>query len=575
MNLLLELTKKGIIDKKKASLLEKEAKTSGQSDEELILQKRIVAEDFLFGLKSEALKVPLKYFSPDEVALKVLEIIPEESAKYYKMMSLARDYDTLEIGMVNPDDSKAREAVEFLSRQRKFNYKVFLITLTNFDEILRKYRSLKKEVTVALAELETEIHKNRFEEPEEQRTDVDRIVEEAPISKVVAVILRHAVDGGASDVHIEPTKENVRIRFRQDGILHPSLILPLKTLSAVVARVKIICSLKIDEARIPQDGRFSTRFDDKDVDFRVSTFPTTLGEKVAIRILDSTRRKTSFESLGITGKNLKVIKSAMAKSYGAILSTGPTGSGKSTTLYAILELLNKEEFNVMTLEDPVEYYMAGVNQSQVKPEIGYDFSSGLRHILRQDPDIIMVGEIRDEETASLSVHAALTGHIVLSSLHTSNAAGAIPRLVDMGIKPFLIPPTISAIIAQRLLRSLCEKCKKKIDPKSEAQKIILKEVEALPDAIKKDVKISDSMPFYEPVGCPRCNNTGYSGRLGAFEILEVTEALGEIILKEPSEKRISDEAARQGMITMKQDGILKIIRGITSYEEIIRTTEGK
>jgi type IV pilus assembly protein PilB len=575
MGIIQELVKRKIIDKSKVASLEAEAKNSGLTEEEVLLEKRIVTEDFLFGVKSEIVKTALKYASPDDIPLKVLEIIPEESAKHYKMIPLKIDKNITEIGMVYPEDLKAREALEFLSRQSKFNYKVFLITLTNFEEILRKYRSLKKEATVALEELETELQKKEFKTAPAKKTDIEKIVEEAPISKLVAVILRHAVDGGASDIHIEPTTENVRVRFRLDGVLHSSLILPLETLPTVVARIKILCNLKIDETRIPQDGRFSTKIDEKEVDFRVSTFPTILGEKVAIRILDPTKRKTSFESLGVTGRNLKVIEAALEKSYGMILVTGPTGAGKTTTLYAILELLSKEELNVVTLEDPVEYFMPGVNQSQVNSDIGYTFASGLRQIVRQDPDIIMVGEIRDEETASLAIHAALTGHIVLSTLHTSNTIGALPRLVDMGVQPFLIPPTISIIIAQRLIRTLCEKCKRKVEPKSELRKIILKEIEQMPPAIKKDIKISESFTFYEPVGCARCNKTGYSGRIGVFEILEMTKELEEIVLKEPSERKISEEAFRQGMLTMKQDGILKVLQGITSFEEVIRTTESK
>ena len=575
MNLIQELAKRGVLDKAKVASLEYEAKNSGLKEEELLLEKRIVSEDFLFGLKAEILKVPFKYVSPDEISLKILETIPEESAKHYKMIPLLKDRDILEIGMVYPEDIRAREALEFLSRQSGFNYKIFLISQTNLEELLRKYRSLKKEVTIALEELETELQENKPENILKDKGDLERIVEEAPISKVVAVILRHAVDGNASDIHIEPTKENVRIRFRMDGDLHSSLFLPPRTLPAVVARIKILCNLKIDETRIPQDGRFSTKVDNKDIDFRVSTFPTTLGEKVVIRILDSSRRKTDFDSLGITGKNLKAIEKALTKTYGMILVTGPTGSGKTTTLYSILELLNKEESNVVTLEDPVEYFMQGVNQSQVNVDIGYTFAAGLRHMVRQDPDIIMVGEIRDEETAALAIHASLTGHIVLSTLHTSNTAGAIPRLIDMGIKPFLIPPTISIIISQRLVRILCEKCKKKVGEKSELRKIILKEIENMPDSVKKDIKNLESVVFYEAAGCVRCSNTGYAGRIGVFEILGITPQLAEIILKDPSEHKIFEESLRAGMITMKQDAILKVIEGVTSFEEAIRTTESK
>jgi len=576
MSLLQQLVKKKILEKSRATSLEYEIKASGKKEEELILEKKIVTEDFLFGLKSEKLKIPLKIVSLEEVSLNVLETIPEESAKYYRMIPLKKKGNHLEIGMVFPEDLKAREALEFLSRQNKFTYQVFLITLTNFDVILKKYRDLRKEVTKALKELEVELKaEERAKTWTSKAAEVERIAEEAPISKVVAVILRHAVDGNASDIHIEPGREKVRVRFRLDGILHPSIFLPLRIHSSVIARIKIISNLKIDETRIPQDGRFSTKVGEMDIDFRVSTFPTILGEKAAIRILDPGKRKIEFKTLGITGRNLRVIENSLKKSYGMILTTGPTGVGKTTTIYATLGLFNKEEVNIMTLEDPVEYYIEGINQSQVRPEIEYTFSSGLRHMVRQDPDILMVGEIRDEETASLAIHATLTGHIVLSTLHTSNSLGVIPRLIDMGIKPFLIPPTLSVASAQRLVRKLCPHCRKKVKAEKEVEKLILKEIENFPPTIKKDIKLDEKFYIYKPAGCKRCDQLGYSGRIGIFEVLEMTDQLAKIILEEPSEIRIKEEAKRQGMVTMKQDGILKVLKGITSLEEILRVAEEK
>jgi len=349
----------------------------------------------------------------------------------------------------------------------------------------------------------------------------------------------------------------------------------MRILSAIVARIKILSNLKIDETRIPQDGRFSARIEGRLIDFRVSTFPTILGEKAVMRILDPGERKIDFKELGITGRNLEAIKRGLDKSYGMILSTGPTGSGKTTTLYSVLSLFNDEKVNIMTLEDPVEYFIEGVNQSQIKPEIGYSFGSGLRYMLRQDPDIIMVGEIRDEETASLAIHAALTGHILLSTLHTSNTLGVIPRLIDMGIEPFLLPSTLSLAIAQRLLRKLCPYCKKKVKANKEARKKIIDEIEKIPSVVKKEIKIEKDLYLYEPAGCKRCNNLGYSGRIGIFEILEMTKNLEKIILKEPSEATIREEADRQGMVTMKQDGMLKVLEGVTSLEEVLRVAEEK
>ena len=573
--LIQELVKKGVLDKSKATTLEYEVKTSNRKEEEVILENKIVSEDFLFGLKSEILKIPLKTVSVEEVFLKALETIPEGSAKYYKIIPLNKKDNHLELGMVYPEDLKAREALEFLARQNKFSYKVYLITISNFKELLGKYRTLKKEVTRALEELETEFKKEKeVKGYKKKKTDLERIVEEAPISKVVAVILRHAVDGNASDIHIEPGKEKLRVRFRLDGILHASIFLPLRVLPAIVARIKILSNLKIDEIRIPQDGRFSTKVEDRNVDFRVSTLPTSLGEKVVIRILDPTKRKVTFDSLGLTGRNFEIVKESFKETYGMILSTGPTGCGKSTTLYTILGVFNKEEVNIITLEDPVEYFIEGVNQSQVRPEIGFTFASGLRSTLRQDPDILMVGEIRDEETASLAIHASLTGHLLLSTLHTSNTLGVIPRLIDMGIEPFLLPPTLNLIIAQRLARKLCPHCKKKMDLDKESIKIIEEVIKTVSlESERKKMVIPKQV--YRPVGCKRCNKIGYSGRIGVFEVLKVTKELSKLILTRPSEDDIAKIAKDQGMITMKQDGIAKVLSGLTSLEEVLRVAEEK
>ncbi len=575
MSLIKQLIEKGIVDKEKALSLEFEIKQSGRKEEDVILETGLVPETVLFGLKSENLKIPLKEVAVEQVPLKTLELIPEETAKYYQMIPLEKAEKYLEIGMIYPEDLKAQEALKFLARQGKFNYKVFLITPNTFKNLLKQYRTLKREVGLALEELETELREEGIKTKSPTAAEFERMAEEAPITKIVAVILRHAVEGSASDIHIEPTREKLRVRFRFLGDLHSSIFLPLRILPAVVARIKILSNLKIDEARIPQDGRFSTEIDGKSIDFRVSTFPTTLGEKVAIRVLDPATGLKSFEDLGLEERNLKVVKEGISKPYGLILATGPTGCGKTTTLYAILQMLNKEGVNIVSIEDPVEYFIEGINQSQVKPEIGYDFVNGLRHILRQDPDIIMVGEIRDEETANLVIHAALTGHIVLSTLHTSNALGVIPRLVDMGIKPYLLPSVLQLAMAQRLVRKLCDSCKKKIKPSPEIKSLILKEIDELPPAIKKNIKLPASFEIFAPQGCQKCGSAGYSGRIAVFEILSMTDSLAEIILKEPSEINILEEAKRQGMITMKQDGILKALRGITTIEEILRVAEEK
>ncbi len=575
MSLLQSLEKKGILKKEKVSELEYEIKKTGKSAEEIVLEKGIVPEADLFKLKSEIFGIPLKEIPAEEILLKVLELIPEEAARYYKIIPLTQDKNVLEVGMVYPEDLKAQEALRFLVRQVGLFPKIFLISFFTFDSLLKQYRTLREEVKKALSELEVEIKKEKIEIKPFKATEFERLVEEAPISKVVAVILRHAVEGNASDIHIEPVKKSLRVRFRVDGVLHSSILLPLKVLPAIVARIKILSNLRLDETRIPQDGRFTSAIDNKEIDFRVSTFPTTLGEKVALRVLDPSKGMISLEGLGFRGRDLNVLNEEIKKPYGLILSTGPTGSGKTTTLYAILNILNKEGVNIVTLEDPVEYFIEGINQSQVRPEIGYSFATGLRQIVRQDPDVIMVGEIRDEETASLAIHAALTGHIVLSTLHTNNAVGVIPRLIDMGVSPFLLPPTLSIAIAQRLVRVLCPECKKKVKPSKEIESLILKEIETLPEATKKNIQIPKSLYIFEPKGCKKCNNQGYKGRIAIFEILEMTKEIEKIILTESSETKFSESAKHQGMITMKQSGILKVIEGITSFEEILRVAEEK
>ena len=575
MSLVQTLVKKGIIDKEKATSLESEVKNSGKKEEEIILGMDIVNEKFLFQVKGEDLKIPLREVDIEEIPLSVLELIPEESAKYYKMISLTRKDNLLEVGMVYPEDIAAQEALKFLARQNNFSYQISLIAPSTFEGLLRKYRTLRGEVTKALEELRTELEEEGVERKPMKLAELERVVEEAPITKIVAVLVKDAVAKRSSDIHIEPLREKSRVRFRIDGILRSSLFLPLRTHPAVVARVKILSNMRLDETRVPQDGRFTTRMAGKDVDFRVSTYPTTLGEKVAIRILNPEEGLKDVAALGLIGRNLKVVKEALQKTYGLIFVTGPTGCGKTTTLYAMLSTLNKEAVNILTIEDPVEYFLEGVNQSQIKPEIGYDFAKGMRHMVRQDPDIIMVGEVRDPDTAALAIHATLTGHVVLSTLHTTNALGVVPRLIDMGVQPYLLPPTINIAIAQRLVRILCLDCKKKVKTKPEVEEMILKEIDLLPLLIKKDIKIKKPISVYEAVGCKKCNQQGYLARTGLFEVLQMTDELAEIAMKEPTESRIQQEAHRQGMTSMKQDGILKVLEGITTLEEVLRVAEEK
>jgi type IV pilus assembly protein PilB len=563
-----ELVKKGILTEEKEKKLKREMEELGKREEEVILENKILSEDELFSLKSEILKIPLKKFDPKEISPEILKEIPEETADFYKLFPISKKGKTLEVGMVYPEDLDAREAINFLARQKNLEIKISLITLSNFKRAIAEYRAKREEIERALEELEREMKVER----RPAISEIERIAEEAPITKAVASILRYGVEGESSDIHIEPLKEKTRVRYRFLGRLYTSLFLSSKVHPAVVSRIKILSGLRIDETRIPQDGRFSIEFWGRKIDFRVSTFPTAMGEKVAIRILDPKVGLKKFEELGLSGRSFEVLKKAIKKPYGMILVTGPTGSGKTTTLYAILQKLNQEEANIVTLEDPVEYLIEGINQSQIRPEIGYTFATGLRHVLRQDPDIIMVGEIRDKETAELAIHAALTGHLVLSTLHTNNAIGVIPRLIDLGISPFLIPYSLSVAIAQRLVRRLCEKCKREVSPKKEFKDLILAEIEKLPEEEKKKLKIQKEFKIFEPVGCDECHKTGFSGRVGIFEVLEMTRNLEEIILKEPSEAKIFEEAKRQRMLTLRQDGILKVLKGITTIEEVLRET---
>jgi type IV pilus assembly protein PilB len=564
MDLIEKLVEIGVLKKERALELVAEAKNLNKKIEEIILEKKLLSEEELFELKAKLLNLPLKKQIDKEIPLDILKIIPEETAKYYKIVPLSKEDKTLNIGMVYPEDLKAQEAINFLSRVQNFNFKIFLITPTLFKNILQLYRAPAKEVENVLEELETVLKSEKISLVSEEA-----LKEEAPISKMVAVFLKYGIDGEASDIHIEPLKDKVRVRYRRMGVLYSSFFLPLKFLPAIVARVKILSNLRIDETRIPQDGRFSIKYEDRNIDFRVSTFPTSLGEKVAIRILDPKTGLKKFEELGLSGRSFEVLKRGIEKPYGMILATGPTGCGKTTTLYAILQILNKEGVNIVTLEDPVEYSIEGINQSQIRPEIGYTFAEGLRHVLRQDPDIILVGEIRDKETASLAVHAALTGHLVLSTLHTNDAFGVIPRLIDLGIQPFLISAALRIALSQRLVRKLCEKCKKKVRAKKEIKELISKELEGV-EGIEE--KLKEPLYIYEPQGCPECAKEGFSGRIGIFEVLEMTPEIESLILKEPSETKIREEAKKQKIITMRQDGFLKVLEGITTVEEVLRET---
>ena len=570
LELLNALQAKSVLSAEQATALKKDIALSGRALEDVIYERRIVDDAKVVAVKSEILGVPYQHVDAASVDASLASVIPEDTMRTYRVAPLSKQDTTLVVGMVNPDDTKAQEALRFIARRLRLDLGVYLISYGDFQELLRKISPYKSAVESAVRSLSTASMGSgrkavRFDE------DIAKGGEEAPIIKIVSDTFREAVQSRASDIHLEPQENYLRIRFRVDGDLHEVATLPVELAQPIISRVKVISNLKIDETRIPQDGRFRAKVADRDIDFRVSTFPTPLGEKVAIRVLDPTTGLKSFETLGLTGGNLLAVEEGLAKPFGMILITGPTGSGKTTTLYALLSRLNKENVNIVSLEDPVEYFVAGLNQSQVRPEIGYDFASGLREILRQDPDIIMVGEIRDRETASLAVQAALTGHIVLSTLHTNNAAGVVPRLLDMGVEQFLLPVALNLMISQRLVGRLCEDCKKGETAPPEIQKII----EHSLAGISPDTRAGYQAPYtvYRSEGCEQCKNRGTKGRVAVYEALHMSKGLKEIMNERPTAQKILAEAKKQGMLTLREDGILKALQGTVSMEEVLRSTE--
>lgn len=568
--LLENLIKNGLLSEIDAQKLTKDAMVMGKSAEDLIYERHAVPEERVAQIKSVFLKIPFKKIAMEEVTKELLANIQEEVVRTYKVIPVSKTKDMLVVGMVHPDDPQAQEALRFIAKQQKINLGVYLVTPGDYDLVLRKYSPYKDEVEAAVRSLNVRPVKGGISGQQLIQLEAGvTVAEEAPIIKLVASTLKEAVNLGASDIHIEPQRQSLRIRFRVDGDLQEMSRLPIELHQPIVSRVKVLSSLKLDETRVPQDGRFRSIVFGRDIDFRVATFPTPAGEKVAIRVLDPTTGLKTLEDLGLTGTNAETVTESIEKPYGMNLITGPTGSGKTTTLYALLQRLNGDDVNIVSLEDPVEYYVDGINQSQVHPEIGYDFASGLRQILRQDPDVIMVGEIRDTETAQLAVHAALTGHIVLSTLHTNNAIGVIPRLMDMKVDSFLIPSALNLMMSQRLIPKLCQKCRKAEPLTGKLLDIVKKELEKLPAAAK--IKIGE-MKVYRSAGCAECNNKGISGRIAMFEVLRMTSELEAVVNSGPTELKINEEAKRQGMITLRQDGILKALNGLVSIEEVIRET---
>jgi len=598
------LAQKGIVETTEGEQLLTEADSSNVDIIDVLVDRGL-DRDKLTTLKSEYYNVPARSVESKDIPLNILKFIPEESALHYQFIPIALVDSVLEIGMVDPDNLEAKDALQFISSKLNIPFKLFLISRSDFNDAVKNYKGLTGEVNKALSALQSQLKEETsgvtaskkketlaiptFEEVEEEAMKEEvmkevkkgiakekkkigskkelgiKIVEDTPVTKIVAVLLRHAIEGGASDIHVEPTKEKVRVRFRVDGVLYTSLYLPRAVHNSVVARIKVLSKLKLDERRKPQDGSFSAQIDDRKIDFRVSTFPTNHGEKVVIRILDPGKGVKSLEETGLSDAGLLQVRDALKKPFGLILLTGPTGSGKSTTLYAMLNELDREGKNVVSLEDPIEYSIDGVSQSAVRPEIGYTFANGLRSILRQDPDIIMVGEIRDKETAQLAIQAALTGHLVFSTLHTNNATGVIPRLIDMGVDPYLIAPTLLLAVAQRLVPVICPGSKKPIAIEGGIAEMIKRQFADIPADIQ--AKLPKAKEVFEAVPSPECPG-GTRGRIGIFEVMPIDKDVEKLILENPVESELLKLARSKGMFTMKEDALLKSFKGIVPFLEV-------
>lgn len=571
-----ELKKRGVINdalESKALKLSEE-KYGGDIDDALVELK--VDENKILEARKSIFGIPIKDVDIKKVPSATLKLIPVDAAKTYKFVPVNLTETFLEVGIVNPENVRAVDALTFITAKLNKPFKLYLIKNSVYRSLVYAYEGNKDiEVDQALSELDSEIA-NAIDQGviiENTKTsdslkpgEEEKIVEDAPIIKIVAVILRSAVESLASDIHIENSGDKVRVRFRVDGILHTSLVLPISVYNGVIARIKILSKLRLDEKRKPQDGGFSAKINERKIDFRVSTMPAYHGEKIAIRILDAEKGIFTLEGLGLSEENIKLIREAIKKPYGLILMTGPTGSGKTSSLYSMLSEIDKEDKNIVSLEDPVEYKIDGVNQSQIMPEIGYTFATGLRSILRQDPNIILVGEIRDKETAELAIQAALTGHLVFSTLHTNSSVGAIPRLIDMGIDPYLIAPTLILCMAQRLARRIHPGCKHEIDIDEPLKLMIDKQFEDLPEEYKNKLNIK-SKTIYEAV--PNQDNpTGLSGRIALFEGFMVDKEIQNVILKNPQEQEIYKVARAKGMITIKEDAIVKSIKGEIPLQEV-------
>jgi type IV pilus assembly protein PilB len=566
--------------------LKKDAAESKLPLQTMVLQREIVSDKLLAEQYAESLSIPFVEINTKELTKDVVSALPEHISRQYKIVAFKKDEDGMtHIAVSDPDDV---QTIDFIQKYIGDKFKIYLATEENILMALESYRE------GVASEIDKVIEVQKEEEPTEQLVDEEDIAEDSPIAQTVNLLLEYAIRSGASDIHIEPRDDGVSVRYRIDGVLREANRLPKNVHNALVSRIKILSNLKIDERRVPQDGRFKISLAGRSFAFRVSTLPITSGEKVVMRILNESSKALTLQELGYWGAALQRINDAIVQPHGMILVTGPTGSGKSTSLFSILSILNDPTVNISTVEDPVEYKIPGANQTQVNPTAGMTFVAGLRALLRQDPNIIMVGEIRDGETANLGVQAALTGHLVFSTLHTNNASTCLPRLLDMGIEPFLIASTVRAVVGQRLVRTLCKNCKESYTPDAteiaEIQRLFglsdardMKglgdmEARAAEEGIGKDLELSMASgtitKLWKPHehGCSECNGSGFKGRMGIYEVLSNTVGMQKLIVGNATSNAIQDEAVTEGMLTMQMDGLVKALRGLTSIEEILRVT---
>ena len=575
----------GIINESQLDELKTLAERSNQSLQETVIEQKIISDEDLTKLIGESIGVPFVSLEPKDILDDVLKKIPEHIARQYNVVLFEMGEDgSLSLAMEDPDDV---QALNFIQKQIGYNIKVFLATKSNILDCLENYRGNFDD------EIDEVISIQKDVSAEDQNVNQDDFAENSPIAQTVNLLLEYAIKSNASDIHIEPREEYVQVRYRIDGVLKEVNKLPRNVHGALVSRIKILSNLKIDERRVPQDGRFKIKVSGKQYAFRVSTLPIADGEKVVMRILDESNQAVKLDQLGYWGLSLATVKDAMAQPNGMILVTGPTGSGKSTSLFSVLSELNTPDVNISTIEDPVEYKIPGVNQTQTNAKAGMTFASGLRALLRQDPNIIMVGEIRDGETANLGVQAALTGHLVFSTLHTNNAATCLPRLLDMGIEPFLIASTVKAVIGQRLVRRLCMNCRQEYVPNAEELGYIAEmfnltsdsmhrihdlETQALNDKIGGDTPMGSTEQTIarlwkpNPEGCDECGHNGFKGRVGIYEVLGISIPIQKMITANATSNDIQEQAITEGMVTMQMDGLIKSLRGITTTEEVLRAT---